>query len=97
VQITWEQIVASRPDIVVVMPCGYHLMDTVGQFREIERSFPAEWRELGAVRNGRVYAVDGSAYFSRPGPRVVDGLEILQAIVNGAAWESLPPDSVTQL
>lgn len=97
VRITWDQIVASQPDIVVVMPCGYHLADTVRQFHEIEKKFPAEWRELPATLNGRVYAVDGSAYFSRPGPRVVDGLEILQAIISGAGREHLPPDSVAQL
>ena len=97
VRITWEQIVASRPDIVVVMPCGYHLQDTIHQFHEIEKRFPAEWRELPAVRDGSVYAVDGSAYFSRPGPRVVDGLEILRAIISGAGWEHLPPASVMQL
>jgi iron complex transport system substrate-binding protein len=96
-RITWEQVAASQPDIVVVMPCGYHLAETVAQFREMEVGFPAEWRELPAVRERRVYAVDGSAYFSRPGPRVVDGLEILQAIVSGAGWERLPPESVERL
>ncbi len=97
VRVTWEQVAASQPDIVVVMPCGYHLADTVAQFREMEAGFPAEWRELPAVRERRVYAVDGSAYFSRPGPRVVDGLEILQAIVSGVGWESLPAESVARL
>ena len=96
VRITWEQVADSQPDIVVVMPCGYHLKDTVAQFREMESGFPAEWRELPAVREGRVYAVDGSAYFSRPGPRVVDGLDILQAIVSDG-WERLPPESVAQV
>jgi len=97
VRITWEQVVASQPNVVVVMPCGYHLAETVEQFREMEPRFPAAWRELPAVRERRVYAVDGSAYFSRPGPRVVDGLEILRAIVSGNGWERLPPDSVAQL
>ena len=96
-RITWEQVAASQPDIVVVMPCGYHLAETVAQFREMETGFPAEWRQLPAVRERRVYAVDGSAYFSRPGPRVVDGLEILQAIVSGVGWERLPPESVERL
>ena len=96
-RITWEQVAASQPDIVVVMPCGYHLAETVAQFREMEVGFPAEWRELPAVRERRVYAVDGSGYFSRPGPRVVDGLEILQAIVSGVGWERLPPESVERL
>ena len=97
VRITWEQVVASQPDVVVVMPCGYHLAETVEQFREMQPRFPEAWRELAAVRERRVYAVDGSAYFSRPGPRVVDGLEILRAIVSGNGWDRLPPDSVSQL
>jgi len=96
-RITWEQVVASQPDVVVVMPCGYHLAATVAQFREMETGFPAPWRELPAVRERRVYAVDGSAYFSRPGPRVVDGLEILRAIVSDRGWERLPPESVERL
>ncbi len=97
IRITWDQVAASQPEIVVVMPCGYHLVDTVAQFREMEAEFPAEWRELPAVRERHVYAVDGSAYFSRPGPRVVDGLEILHAIVSDSGWERLPPESVARL
>jgi iron complex transport system substrate-binding protein len=97
VRITWEQVSNSQPDIVVVMPCGYHLAETVAQFREMEPGFPVEWRKLPAVRARRVYAVDGSAYFSRPGPRVVDGLEILQAIVSDSGWEYLPSESVARL
>ena len=97
VRITWEQVAAAQPEIVVVMPCGYHLAETVEQFRELESRFPVEWRELPAVREGCVYAVDGSAYFSRPGPRVVDGLEILRAIVRGSGWERLPPEGVVRL
>ena len=97
VRITWEQVAASQPDIVAVMPCGYHLAETVAQFREMEVRFPEQWRKLPAVRAQSVYAVDGSAYFSRPGPRVVDGLEILQAIVNGSGWERLPAESVVRL
>lgn len=75
VQITWEQIQAADPDLIVVMPCGYHLAETIAQYRQ--HRFPEGWRELRAVREGCIYAVDGSAYFSRPGPRLVDGLEIL--------------------
>jgi iron complex transport system substrate-binding protein len=97
VRITWEQVAESEPEIVVVMPCGYHLADTVAQFRVLEPNFPEQWRGLPAVQQGRVYAVDGSAYFSRPGPRLVDGLEILHAIIRGAGWERLPPESVTRL
>lgn len=97
VRITWDQVAESQPEIVVVMPCGYHLADTIAQFRELERGYPASWRELPAVRQGQVYAVDGSAYFSRPGPRLVDGLEILRAVVSGTGWERLPVESVMRL
>jgi iron complex transport system substrate-binding protein len=96
-RITWEEVAEAQPEIVVVMPCGYHLMETVAQFREISRGYPLQWVELPAVREGQVYAVDGSAYFSRPGPRLVEGLEILRAIVSGEGWERLPTESVARL
>ena len=94
VRISWEQVAEAQPEVVVVMPCGYHLADTVAQFHELERSFPASWQALPAVTARRVFAVDGSAYFSRPGPRLVDGLEVLRAIVSGSGWEHLPAESV---
>jgi iron complex transport system substrate-binding protein len=97
VRITWEQVARALPEIVVVMPCGYHLDETVAQFREISAGFPAEWASLPAVRAGRVYGVDGSSYFSRPGPRLVEGLEILRAIVSESGWERLPAESVVRL
>jgi iron complex transport system substrate-binding protein len=72
---TWDEIAAAAPEVVVVMPCGF---DTDRAVRELDalRERP-EWRALPAVRRGAVWATDGSAYFSRPGPRMVDGLEIL--------------------
>jgi iron complex transport system substrate-binding protein len=91
-RITWDEILVSAPDIIVVMPCGYHLAETIAQFRALTLS--PEWDMLPAVRNGRVYAVDGAAYFSRPGPRLVTGLEILHAILRSG---DLPPDSVVKI
>jgi iron complex transport system substrate-binding protein len=91
-RITWDEILVSAPDIIVVMPCGYHLAETIAQFRAL--TLPPEWDMLPAVRNGRVYAVDGAAYFSRPGPRLVTGLEILHAILRSG---DLPPDSVVKI
>jgi iron complex transport system substrate-binding protein len=96
-RVTWQEVVEARPEIVVVMPCGYHLAETIAQFREIARGYPAEWSNLPAVRAGHVYAVDGSAHFSRPGPRLVEGLEVLRAIIGGEGWERLPADSVARL
>lgn len=95
VRITWQQVLAADPEIVVLMPCGYDLAGTLAQFRALP--LPAEWQELTAVRRGAVYAVNGSAYFSRPGPRLVDGLEILHAVLSGSGFEHLPAESVVRL
>jgi iron complex transport system substrate-binding protein len=96
-RITWDEIAEVSPEIVVVMPCGYHLAETVAQFREMSRGYPEQWGDLPAVRDGQVYAVDGSAYFSRPGPRLADGVEILRAIVSGEGWERLPAEGVAKV
>jgi iron complex transport system substrate-binding protein len=72
---TWEEVAAARPDVVVCMPCGY---DAERALDEAE-TFADELEELGA---GRVVAVDASAYFSRPGPRLVDGLELMAHILH---------------
>jgi iron complex transport system substrate-binding protein len=95
VRIAWEQVLAADPEIVVVMPCGFHLDETVAQFRAM--TLPPAWQQLSAVRRGEVYAVAGGAYFSRPGPRLVDGIEILAAILQGESFDSLPPHSVAKL
>ena len=86
---------AADPEVVVVMPCGFHLKETIAQYRNV--SFPDGWKNVSAVRSGQVYAVDGTAYFSRPGPRLVTGLEILQAILRGDSFDELPPESVAAL
>jgi iron complex transport system substrate-binding protein len=93
--ISWEQVVASDPEVVVVMPCGFHLEEAIAQYRNA--CFPQDWMSVSAVRNQRVYAVDGTAYFSRPGPRLVIGLEILQAILRGDSFDGLPSQSVARI
>jgi iron complex transport system substrate-binding protein len=72
---TWEMIAAATPDIVIVMPCGY---DAEIAHREAEMHRD----ELAAVGAGEVVAVDAAAYFSRPGPRIIDGLETLAHILH---------------
>jgi iron complex transport system substrate-binding protein len=75
---TYEAIYESQPEITVLIPCGYYIKDIVRQLEQTR--FPANWRELPAVRNNQVWAMDASAYFSRPAPRVVDGAEILAKV-----------------
>jgi iron complex transport system substrate-binding protein len=74
-RIPWHDVVAETPEVVVIMPCGFSLGQSIEKARELlDRN---GWNELPAVRNGRVFAVDANSYFARPGPRLVDGVELL--------------------
>jgi iron complex transport system substrate-binding protein len=86
--VSWDEVVASRPDVMVLMPCGYDLARTVELAPEV--TLRPGFDDLACTRAGRVLAVDGSAYFSRPGPRIVHGLEILAAAVRFRAGDALP-------
>lgn len=89
-QVSWVEIAAAEPDVLLVMPCGFSLDRTI---RELRSHCPAlPWGQLPAVRNERVFALDGNAHFSRPGPRLIEGLEILEALVAGEdRCARLPP------
>ncbi len=76
---TWEELVAKDPDVIVVMPCGFDEARTRSEMYWITER--PEYAELKAVRTGQVHPVDGNQYFNRPGPRVVESLEILNRIV----------------
>ncbi len=80
---TWAEVAAAQPDVVVVMPCGY---DAEIAHREAEMHRD----ELAALGAGEVVAVDASAYFSRPGPRIVDGLELLAHILHPELFPESP-------
>ena len=75
----WEELHAADPDIIILMPCGFDLSRT-RQDADALAQHP-QWQELRAVRTGRVYLSDGNQYFNRPGPRLVDSLEILAEIL----------------
>ena len=93
---TWEEIFKTAPDVVVVMPCGYDLQRTAAEVRSI--GLPAGWNQLPAVRTGRVIAVDASSYFSRPGPRVATGLEILAHALDPARTPvPIPSDAMMNI
>jgi len=79
-RVEWTQVLDSVPEIIVLMPCGFELRRTI-QESAVLRKLPG-WNHLPAVKNGHVYAVNGGAFFSRPGPRLVDGLEILARIIH---------------
>lgn len=77
---TPEEIRAYAPEKIVLAPCGYYKEDIMGALEKAR--FPPGWGELPAVKSGEVWAVDATAYFSRPGPRVVRGAEILASIIH---------------
>jgi iron complex transport system substrate-binding protein len=80
VRVTWEAVLAWSPEVLIVMPCGCHLEKVVALAQKLSER--PGWSEIPAVRNQRVYAVDASSYFARPGPRVVEGTELLAHLIH---------------
>jgi iron complex transport system substrate-binding protein len=78
--VTWQTISDYAPEVLAVIPCGYKLPQTLAEIPTLQR-LPG-WQDIPAVRQGQVYAVDGHAYFNRPGPRIVDSLEILAGLIH---------------
>ncbi len=78
--ITWKDVAAADPDVIVVAPCGYDIEVTRREVRPLARY--EIWQQLRAVRGDHVYLADGNAYFNRPGPRLVDSAEILAEIMH---------------
>lgn len=76
----WANVRALDPEIIVAMPCGLDLPRTRGEMGSL--TCRSGWREIQAVREGRVYVTDGNQYFNRPGPRLVESAEILAEILH---------------
>lgn len=91
VRIPWQDVLNWAPQVMIVAPCGFNLEQAVIQAEQLP-GLPG-WSNIPAVRDGRVYVVDASAYFARPGPRVVDGVELLAHLIHPAAfdWRDRPP------
>jgi len=81
-RVDWEAVSAARPEVIVIMPCGYNLAAAQKELRDLP--LPPGWNDLPAVRDGRVFVVEASGYFSRPGPRLAAGLEILAGAIHAA-------------
>jgi iron complex transport system substrate-binding protein len=89
-QIAWSRVIEGDPEVIVLMPCGFTLEQTVNEAAQVQ--FVEELVRRAAGRTPKVYAVNGSAYFNRPGPRIVDGLEMLLEIIQvaqSARWEDI--------
>jgi iron complex transport system substrate-binding protein len=94
--VKWITVVKAAPEIIVLMPCGFDLERTIGESVLLQKL--AGWNHLPAVTRRNVYAVNGSAFFSRAGPRLADGLEILARIIHPESFtEPTPPDAVQRI
>jgi iron complex transport system substrate-binding protein len=82
---TWQQLMDADPDVIISMPCGFDLNRTSAEMYWLTER--PEWRKLRAVETGQVYLADGNQYFNRPGPRLVDSLQILAEILHPEAFE----------
>jgi iron complex transport system substrate-binding protein len=80
VRIPWEDVLQWAPEVLVVMPCGFDLQRTAAQAQQL-LTYPG-WSNLPAVRADRVYAVNANSYFARPGPRVIEGTDLLAHILH---------------
>ncbi len=90
---TWDQLVTKNPDVLFVSPCGFDIARTLEEMHLLSNK--QDWKTLRAVAGGRVFVADGNQYFNRPGPRLVESLEILAEIIHpnlfhfgreGAGW-----------
>lgn len=79
VRIPWEDVLDSQPEVIIVSPCGFKTAKAVEQSAALKRR--PGWNDLPAVRQRRVYAVDANSYFARPGPRIVEGVELLAHLI----------------
>jgi iron complex transport system substrate-binding protein len=94
-EVAWHEIAEQNPEVIVFMPCGYYLEEAE---EEGKRLFDLPYfAETPAARNGNAFAVDATSYFSRPGPRLVDGLEILAWAVHPEAYPEPAPQTISRL
>jgi iron complex transport system substrate-binding protein len=93
---TVEQIAETAAEIIIVMPCGYSSKRAAMEFSS--KDLPSSWDRLPAMRDGRVFAVDANSYFSRPGPRLSDGVELLAHLFHPQSVpQSVPSESFQKL
>ena len=91
VRLAWNEVFEAAPEVLILMPCGFDAERTAKE-AHILPELPG-WADLPAVREGRVWAVDANSYFSRPAPRLVEGVEILGRILHPEAFPGAPQDA----
>jgi iron complex transport system substrate-binding protein len=90
-RITADDVIEAAPEMMLIAPCGYNAEQARTEYRSM--SFPENWNAIPAVRNGRVYALEANCYFSRPGPRLITGIEALAKLFHPAIEVSREAES----
>ena len=90
-KLEWEDVLARQPEVIIMMPCGF---DVKRSLQDVPILYQKDgWESLPAVRNNRVYVIDASAYTSRSGPRLVDGLEIMAEMIHPELFSGFIPEA----
>ena len=87
---SWDEIKQTNPDIIIMMPCGFGIKRTFEDIHYLQNR--KGWQELKAVKEGKVFVVDGNQYFNRPGPRLIDSSEILAEVIHPEYFERKYPE-----
>jgi iron complex transport system substrate-binding protein len=93
--IGWREIADATPEVIVFMPCGYYLDEAEEEAAALYAN--PDFASTPAAREDGVFAVDASSYFSRPGPRIVDGLEIMAWAIHPEAFVEAPPTAIIRV
>ena len=92
--VTWERVLAANADVLVLMPCGFDVARAAAEASLVTQR--ESFMDIPAAREGRVFLVNGSAYFNRPGPRTVDGVELLAHLIHPDLFPKPWPDSAAR-
>jgi iron complex transport system substrate-binding protein len=94
-KISWSDIINYNPEILILMSCGFGLQRTIEDIELLRRR--EGWGKINAVKNNKVYATDASSYYSRPGPRLVEGLEIMAKMIHPEVFGNDLPEGAATL
>ena len=89
-KLEWAEVVDSKPDVIILMPCGFDVKRALEDVPLLAKQ--EGWASLPAVINNRVYVIDAGAYTSRSGPRLVDGLEIMAEMIHPEIFSDMVPE-----
>jgi len=83
-----DEIIKANPDIIVLMPCGFDTQRTIKEYEKFLKN-KEQWKNLEAVKNNQIFAVDANSFFSKPSIRTIEGIEIMAKIIQASKFKNL--------